>query len=78
MRLIMDKQMEQNEQKYFLKTEEKIEKQIKELLDIVEKGKQDIKKQKEFVWENGECILKEVCCNPKCRTYNPYVLYRWK
>lgn len=32
----------------------------------------------EFVWENGECILKEVCCNPKCRTYNPYVLYRWK
>lgn len=49
----MDKQMEQNEQKYFLKTEEKIEKQIKELLDIVEKGKQDIKKQKEFVWENA-------------------------
>ena len=44
----MDKQMEQNEQKYFLKTEEKIEKQIKELLDIVEKGKQDIKKQKEY------------------------------
>lgn len=30
----------------------------------------------EFVWEESRCVLKEVCVNPNCRTYNPYILYR--
>lgn len=32
----------------------------------------------EFVWEGSKCRLKETCTNPRCRTYNPYILYRWK
>ncbi len=34
-------------------------------------------KLQEFVWEGGVPVLKERCCNPYCRTYNPYILYKW-
>lgn len=32
----------------------------------------------EFVWTGNQCTLKEVCVNPRCKIYNPYVLYRWR
>lgn len=32
----------------------------------------------EFVWENGVCKLRNVCTNPYCRRYNPYIMYRIK
>lgn len=49
----MDKQMEEKEKKYFLDTENKIEEQCSALQHMIEKGKQEVKKQKEFVWENA-------------------------
>lgn len=35
-------------------------------------------KTQEFVWQNDKYILKKVCINPKCKSYNPYILFRWK
>lgn len=35
-------------------------------------------KIQELVWKGGKCILKDVCINPKCKTYNPYILFKWK
>lgn len=32
----------------------------------------------EFVLENGKFVLKERCCNPCCRKYNPYTLWRYR
>lgn len=32
----------------------------------------------EFIWENGKFVLKERCCNPYCKTYSPYVIWRGK
>lgn len=48
----MDQQMEEKEKKYFLDTEVKIQKQMETLQGVIEKGKADVQKQKEFVWEN--------------------------
>ena len=33
---------------------------------------------REHVFENGRFVLKSVCCNPCCKTYNPYVLWKWR
>lgn len=30
----------------------------------------------DFVYENGKFVLKERCCNPYCKKYNPYT-YRF-
>ena len=35
-------------------------------------------KTQEFVWENGKWVFREVCINPRCKTYDPYVLWKWK
>ena len=32
-------------------------------------------KTKELFWENGRQILRNVCINPKCKSYIPYVQY---
>ena len=30
-----------------------------------------------FVWKNGKWISEERCCNPCCRTYKPYIMWKW-
>lgn len=32
----------------------------------------------EFIWIKGRYEMREVCCNPRCRKYNTYVMYKWK
>ena len=33
-------------------------------------------KTQEFVWRNGKWNFIEICVNPRCRSYNPYILLR--
>ena len=35
-------------------------------------------KIKELFWEKGKNVLRNICVNPKCKTYTPYVNYIWK
>lgn len=35
-------------------------------------------KTQEMVWKGSKSILREVCINPKCKSYESYVLYKWK
>lgn len=30
-----------------------------------------------FTWKNDKCILVERCCNPYCKTYDPYLMRGW-
>lgn len=36
-------------------------------------------KTQEFVWnKDGKCEMKEVCINPRCKTYNQYINYKYR
>lgn len=30
----------------------------------------------EFVWKNDKCILVKRCCNPYCKAYKPYLMWK--
>lgn len=32
-------------------------------------------KIQEFVFKDNKCVLKKICINPRCKTYNPYILH---
>ena len=32
----------------------------------------------DFVLKNGKWVLIERCCNPYCKTYNKYAMWRYK